>query len=242
MRGTALRLYKKCKRLAKRTVWKLSAVGKATEKKVLFESFRGRSYSDNPRAVSEALHGVAPEIGIVWVLNGEDKYGIVPPYVKTIRRDSAEYKREFITAAAYVTNEVMEAQFPKRRKKQLFVQTWHGDRAFKKILYDVWVDRKRPEPVYDEFLTDFSLAGSEYGTMQYRSAFHYSGEIVAEGTPRNDCLIHPDASRVRTVRDRLGLKENRHVLLYAPTMRKENQREGTDQPIQGLDLKKTLAA
>ncbi len=240
MRTAALKLYKKCRRFVRKNAWRLSAVGRATEKKVLFESFRGRSYSDNPRAVSEALHRIAPGIAVVWALNGEDKYGIVPPYVRTVRKDSAAYRREFSTAAAFVTNEVMESHFPKRKKKQLFVQTWHGDRAFKKILYDVWDSQKRPEPICDEYLTDFCLAGSAYGTMQYRSAFHYTGEVVNEGTPRDDCLIERDEDRARAVRDRLGLKEEQRILLYAPTMRKENQRTGTDQPIQGIDLKKTL--
>ncbi len=242
MNGFVWTLYKKGKRFVKKSKIVLSGAGKPIRKCVLFESFRGRSYSDNPRAVSEALHRIAPDVGIIWVLNQEDKYGVVPPYVKTVRRDSAEYRKTFSTAAAFVTNEVMESHFPKRKKKQLFVQTWHGDRAFKKILYDVWTDQKRPEPIYDELLTDFSLAGSAYGTMQYRSAFHYNGEIVAVGTPRNDCLIIRDENRVREVRDRLGLKEKQRVLLYAPTMRKENQRTGTDQPIQGIDLRRTLIA
>ena len=34
--------------------------------KVFFESFIGKSYSDNPKPISEYLHSVKPDIEIVW--------------------------------------------------------------------------------------------------------------------------------------------------------------------------------
>lgn len=35
------------------------------EKKVLFQSFDGKQYSDNPRAISEKLHELFPDYKIV---------------------------------------------------------------------------------------------------------------------------------------------------------------------------------
>lgn len=234
------RVYRIIKRFAGKTrIW-IAGVGKPVEKKVLFESFRGKTYADNPRAVSETLHRIAPDIKIIWALNGKDEYGIVPEYVKAVVRDSTAYNRAFSTAAAYVTNETLESYFVKRTGKQLFVQVWHGDRAFKKILYDVWTDRKRPEPILDETMTDFCVAGSRYGEMQFRSAFHYKGEVLLEGTPRDDCLCNIDSNRILKVKNRLGLSQQKRYLLYAPTMRKANQSTKTEQPIQEIDLRKTL--
>ena len=232
--------YRIIKRFAGRAkVWAAGA-GKPVEKKVLFESFRGKTYSDNPRAISEALHVLAPDMKIIWALNGKDEYRIVPDYISTVVRDSTEYYLVLTTAAAFVTNETLESFFVKKKGKQLFIQTWHGDRAFKKVLYDVWADRKRPEPILDETLTDFCVAGSLYGEKQYRSAFNYKGEVLLEVTPRDDCLYQVDEERILQVKKRIGLSGNKHYLLYAPTMRKANQSTKTDQPIQGIDLRRTL--
>lgn len=232
--------YRKIKRFAGRVkVWAAGA-GKPVENKVLFESFRGKTYSDNPRAISEALHALAPEIKIIWALNGKDEYGIVPSYITSVARDSTEYYRELTTTAVFVTNETLESYFVKKKGKQLFIQTWHGDRAFKKVLYDVWMDRKRPEPILDETLTDLCVAGSLYGEKQYQSAFNYTGEVLLEGTPRDDCLYKVNEGRIQQVKKLLGLSRDKHYLLYAPTMRKANQSTKTDQPIQEIDLKRTL--
>ena len=235
-------MYRKVKRFFNKFEFRVAGVGHPIEKKVLFESFRGKTYADNPRAVSEALHNIAPDIKIVWVLNEEDSYGLVPNYVKTVVRNSRHYRKEFTTAAAFVTNEALESYFIKKKGRQLFIQTWHGDRAFKKILYDVWTDRKRPEPLVDDLLTDFCVAGSSYGEHQYRSAFHYKGEVLMEGTPRDDCLYNRDVSRAEEIKFRLNFDSKKRYLLYAPTMRKENQSKKTAQPIQNIDLKRTLNA
>lgn len=232
--------YRKIKRTLDRAkVW-TAGVGKTVERKALFESFRGQAYADNPRAVSEALHKMAPEIRIIWALNGKDEYSIVPDYVSTVVRDSKDYYREFTTAAAFITNEALESCFVKKDGKQLFIQTWHGDRTFKKVLYDVWANRQRPEPILDELYTDYCVAGSIYGEKQYRSAFNYKGEVLLKGTPRDDCLCHIDGTRIHDVKKRLGLSDDRRYLIYAPTMRKENQSAKTDQPIQRIDMRRTL--
>ena len=36
-------------------------------KKVVFSSFEGHSYNDNPRYISEKLHELCPEAEIVWL-------------------------------------------------------------------------------------------------------------------------------------------------------------------------------
>ena len=53
--------------------------------RVLFVSFSGKSYSDNPRALSEKLHELAPEIEIAWLFQKpKEKSAVVPNYVKCV--------------------------------------------------------------------------------------------------------------------------------------------------------------
>ena len=53
-----------------------------TEKSVYFASFRGQ-YSDNPRAISECLHKIAPDVKIVWLVKPQF-FKYVPDYVTIV--------------------------------------------------------------------------------------------------------------------------------------------------------------
>ena len=186
------------------------------EKKVLFESFMGKQYSDNPRAISEKLHEMYPEYEIVWTMNA--KNDALPDYVRTVSKTSRDYYKELATSFAFVNNEGMSPNLNKRRK-QFFIQTWHGDRGFKKVLYDAHEDSKREIPVMDGKITDLCVAGSQYGEDKYRSAFHYYGRVLKVGTPRNDGLINPSSDKQHEIRTKLGLDDDTKIILYAPTFR-----------------------
>ena len=56
-------------------------------KTVVFVSFSGSSYSDNPRAVSEALHEMAPDIKICWLLKKGRARECVPDYIQCVDSD-----------------------------------------------------------------------------------------------------------------------------------------------------------
>ncbi len=189
------------------------------QKKVLFESFNGKQYSDSPRAVSERMHEMYPDFELVWAFQAEKgKSPLVPGYVRQVDRKSMAYYREFATAFAFVTNEGMISNVV-RRKNQFIVQTWHGDRAIKKYLYDLWQDKKRPIPLMDEYITDLCVAASDSGEEGYRSAFRYPGEILKVGMPRNDVLVRDDPEEKRRVRESLHIPMDKKVVLYAPTFR-----------------------
>ena len=188
------------------------------EKKILFDSFYGKQYSDNPRAISEKLHELYPEYKIVWKLNKmNDKYKIVPEYVKKVS-NSKDFYKELATSFCYITNEGMEPNKYKR-KNQIFIQTWHGDRGFKKALYTYWEDQKqkRPIPIIDNKITDFCVAGSDYGEMFYREGFRYKGKVLKIGTPRNDKLVKQDYEEYKKIKELLNIPIDTKIILYAPT-------------------------
>lgn len=206
--------------------------------KVLFESFSGKSYSDNPKPVSEALRALDPNMDIVWAIaDPTSKKGIVPDNVRVIDRNSKwTYYKELATCGCYVTNVVLP-KLPKG-KKQRFIQLWHGDRGFKKIMLD---SRATFTPEQVEGYCDLAVTGSKYGERMFASAFHYTGEILKTGIPRNDCLIAQDANVISAVRNALGVGNGTNVLLYAPTLRDNSFEKKEKQSIQGIDLLKTLS-
>lgn len=191
------------------------------KKQVLFESFSGKQYSDNPRAISEKLHELYPEYIIYWKLNSvEDKYGIIPSYVKQVPQEKTaifpfEYLKVLATSCCFVTNEALDPQMPKR-KGQFFVCTWHGDRGFKKIAYDL------PDfqgELGENKLADICIAGSDFACKIFRSAFRYKGEILKQGTPRDDLLVRNAVDERLLVLKRLGLSSEYKYILYAPTFK-----------------------
>ena len=196
-------------------------------KQVLFQSFAGKQYSDNPRAVSEKLHELFPDYKILWKLDDKtDKYGIIPDYVQFVPSEKAsffpfQYLKTLATSCCLVTNEALVPSSPKR-KGQFFVSTWHGDRAFKKVL--AALPEHKGIPLEDKY-ADICVAGSTYGENQFRTAFLYKGEIFSNGTPRDDILVKNDINDRNRVLELLNLSQNFRYLLYAPTYKDNNNHQ-----------------
>ncbi len=178
-------------------------------KKVAFSSFKGAAFSDSPRAIAEALHEMRPDADIVFQLGEKAD---APAWVRRAAPGSPHWMREISTARVYVDNfnrPFYQIKFP----DQKYVQTWHGDRGFKRVLYDMDPDGGFPDCKY----MDLAVAGSDFCEKMYRTAFRYGGEVLKVGLPRNDALVNPMS--IGEARRRTGLPVNKKILLYAPTFR-----------------------
>lgn len=186
--------------------------------KVVFCSFDSRSYNDNPRYISEALHKLRPETEIVWlfrdVAEAKQKYAI-PSYVKCRNAIARDGVSEMARARVLVDNFNKRSYLKFRFPQQVYVQTWHGDRAFKKVGYD--------NPGQYNYLIEekcaLCICGSDYGERQYRSAFRYKGEVMKLGYPRNDMLVGENPALESELRKKIGLDADTRYLLFAPTFR-----------------------
>ena len=189
--------------------------------KAVFCCFQGTAYGDNPRCISEALHGRRPGTKIVWLLTDEAAARlrpVLPDYVKPVAYKSREAYAELATARVLVDNATQDRYLTLAKGRQFYIQTWHGDRAIKKICYDLNLpgDSGRVEEKCARVLT-----GSTFGEGLYRTAFRYRGEYIRAGSPRNDLLVRGDAALARAVRERLGVAPGTRLLLYAPTYREK---------------------
>ena len=181
---------------------------------VLFSSYAGRGYSDNPRCVSEALHALRPELKIVWQLEDGAAPRDLPDYVRVVRAHSLGALRAFSTARCIVDN-MNRPQYMLKFPGQLYLQTWHGDRGFKRVLFDMGTN----EPFPDGAQMDLAVSGSAFGSRVYRSSLRYEGEIMELGCPRNDILVKNPPEEAAAARKALSVPEGARVLLYAPTFR-----------------------
>ena len=184
--------------------------------KAFFSSYDGTLYNDNPRAVAEALHRLRPDVKIVFRLNARGRRMELPDWVTPVSALSLQTLREMATSRVIVTNAGMKIWMEKF-DDQFYIQTWHGDRGFKKIYLDVNPDRlyyKKEGP-----RIDLAVSGSEFGSNVYRTAMGVKNEILACGCPRNDILVRNPPEVANRVRNALGLKPGVRVLMYAPTFR-----------------------
>jgi len=214
-------------------------------KTVIFETFSGRSYSDNPRAIYEAM--LADErfsdYKFIWVFNDAriDSAGklrnIGGIREKTFQRASIvrygtrEYYESYARAGVWVANARIRACL-KPKADQKYIQTWHGS-ALKKLGYDIEVESRKTISSNcdlrklndDDACRYFAMVSpSPFMTAVYKSSFNLAEvnpqcQIWETGYPRNDRLINYDKAEVAGIKKRLGLPSDKKVILYAPTWR-----------------------
>lgn len=201
--------------------------------KVVFSSLIARTYGDNLKPISEMLHAMRPETDIVWMFRDVSKKAIVPDYVRVVKAESAAALREYGTAKVWVDNFTLRRYYRHKKGRQFYMNTWHGDRAFKKYAYDAFPDS--PRRVEED--CDIMLAGSEFGKKVMRSAFRYNGELLVAGSPRNDCLVNWTPEAADALRDKMGISRNVKLLIYCPTFRDSTINEAFKG---GIDLEKML--
>lgn len=186
--------------------------------KVLFSSYDGTLFNDNPRAVAEALHAVAPAARILFRLSDRGRrMADLPDWVTPVPKLSLRTLREMATARVIVTNAGMQRWMVKF-DDQLYIQTWHGDRGFKKIRLDL--EPQNPYFVKEARRIDLAISGSDFGSRVFESAMAVPPErILACGCPRNDLLLKDPPEVAGRVRAALGIPRDARVLMYAPTFR-----------------------
>lgn len=200
------------------------------KRKIVYFNTMNKMYSDNQRAISLALHQIAPEIEQYW----DSKDPNMPKYIHKVSG-----KFNVLKIMARSSAWVLDLSFPWKPKSILNIATWHGDRGFKKILFDVPREQVKFNMEIENTINgmDIFLSGSKFGTNLARTAMRYRGEVVEKGCPRNDRLVRLDGKEIEEVKMKLGIPEKTKILLYAPTFRDTSL--DIKQPI-GINIERTL--
>ena len=208
-------------------------------RRVVFESFEGFSYNDNPRYISEKLHEMCPEAEIIWIFRPEAADNVNPPaYVRRVRPLSLEGLAMQATARFWVDNFRHVSNVYLNTDKQYYINTWHGDRGFKRVGDDN--EKLVHGPLIRmEKQCAMMIAGSEFGANNYRTAFHMTGDILMDGCPRNDILMRNDPDEAVAIRKKLNIPAETGILLYAPTYRDDCKKKKVSQDAT-LDVTRTL--
>ncbi|WP_415952133.1 CDP-glycerol glycerophosphotransferase family protein [Streptomyces sp. KLOTTS4A1] len=187
---------------------------------VVYFSYNGKQYSDSPRAIHEELVRREEDLEHLWtVRDGQVK---LPASTAPLPMWGTKWYEALATSRYVVTNAHLPDWF-RRREGQIVVQTWHGT-MLKKIGFDI------AKPQFDRLYRDklrretgnwsLLVSANSFSTPILKRAFGFDGEILQAGYPRNDCLYAADrAERAAEIKERLGLPQDKKVVLYAPTWR-----------------------
>jgi CDP-glycerol glycerophosphotransferase len=188
---------------------------------VVFESHLGRSYSDSPKYIHEALRRSGYQGRTTWsYANGS---GGFPRDARLVKRGSWAYLRALARAEYWIDNQGFP-QWLRKRSGTTYIQTWHGS-ALKKMGVDtpqvkamLAADRERLAKAVGRF--DHFLVRSEHDIRTLVEAFELRATPLRIGYPRNDALLAVDRDqRGAALREQLGLPANQRIVLYAPTFR-----------------------
>ncbi len=188
--------------------------------KILFSNFAGNGFGGNAKYILLELQKRRADLDYVWLVNDLDTE--MPVGVRKVRYGSLDHYRELGTAAVWVDNQHKNF-LSRKRKGQYYIQTWHGIGPTKKIEFDAAETLSSSYLELCEFnsgMEDLFLSGSGFNTEMCRRGFHYYGEVLECGYPRNDLLVN-QIEDVNSIRERLYLPDKCKILLYAPTFRND---------------------
>ena len=194
--------------------------------KVVFLNYDGKGYGDNAKYIADEFIRRRVPCRLVWIVDGEAD---VPENIKKVvgmNGLSAFYE---LSSAKVIVNNCkfsIPSGFRKKRK-QFYLQTWHGDFPLKYIEKEVedqlpvsYLTKSKAESA----ITDAAVSGCPLFSRILRESFWLPENctILEYGVPRNDIYFRGDAFREELKR-RYGFSSDDRVLLYAPTFRDDGE-------------------
>ena len=227
--------------IKQKTIGSFFRILKIKNNKIVVNNFNGKGYGDNPKFIVNEFLKKDNNLDIVWILSKENMNCELPKDIRKVKHGTYKHLYELATAKIWIDN-VRKYFWPIKRKKQFYIQTWHGGIALKRIEKDV-------EDKLDKYYVDYAkkdsknidllVSNSKWETELYRKSFWYNGKIIEFGLPRNDLLIKKEFHKEikENVKKALNIAETTKILLYAPTFRKSMNTNVYD-----LDYKKICNA
>ncbi|MCI9198317.1 MAG: CDP-glycerol glycerophosphotransferase family protein [Lachnospiraceae bacterium] len=226
------------------------------ERMILFESYLGRQYACSPRALYEELgrSGQDKNFRIVWAFEAPERYQepFRGSHVLLVKYNSREHMKYYSRAKYWITNYRVPVHV-RKKKEQIYVQTWHGT-PLKMIGCDtvnhmeIPAANRRTHGYYrrDGRQIDHLISPSPFYTEKVASAFamdlhrtETARKVLELGYPRNDLLFTFTDEDVASVKKELHIPPDKKVILYAPTWRDDQHEAGVGYTYQmGLNMER----
>lgn len=211
---------------AQSIVFYLCRVFPIRSNKIVFAAIEGTTgYSCNPKYIAEEfLRRGGWEL--VWLVNDAGK--TFPSGIRKVRNTLFHRAFELSTAAVWIDNSRKQLEV-RKRKGQLYLQTWHAKIGFKPTCLDRGASFSRIAylvSAHDSAMIDYVISNSDWYDRTLSRGMLYDGKVLRTGSPRCDILINGREEARCALRRKWGLPAEQGILLYAPTFRGGSQSAG----------------
>lgn len=207
---------------------------KIRNNKIVFTCIEGTTgYSCNPKYIAEELLTRNKDYELVWLVNEMSK--MFPKGIKVKHNTLLNRAYQLSTAHIWIDNSRKQLEV-RKRKKQVYLQTWHAKLGFKPTCLDRGASFSKIAFLvskHDSDMVDYWLSNSMWYNETLKTGSLYEGKVLEIGSPRCDILVN--ASRSGHIKNdvktdlcrRLGIEyvdiSEVHFLMYAPTFRGGSQ-------------------
>ncbi len=201
-------------------------------KKIVFCCIEGTTgYTCNPKYIAEELLRRNEGYELVWLVNDMSKQ--FPDGIKAVHNTLWNRAYHLSTAHFWIDNSRKQLEARKRRG-QIYIQTWHAKLGFKPTCLDRGASFSRIAYLvskHDSDMIDYWLSNSGWYDRTLRTGSLYEGKTLRTGSPRCDILVNDRMDIREKIRTTYHLAGDVKIMMYAPTFRGGSQ--GTDRAIAG---------
>lgn len=217
-------------RIAYKLTYKLIPIDNKT---VIFISFHGRGYSDNPKAIYEEMikDPRFKDFTFIWAIKNHKKKNIQIPDAKIIEYFSIPYFYYLSKSKYWIFNCKMPLYIEKK-KSQIYLQTWHGT-PLKRLAHDIDVSENttfyRSGVSYEKMVESYDkdvarynymISPNQFCTEVFQTSFRINKErLIETGYPRNDFITNASKEDIKKIKEKYHLPNDKKIILYAPTWR-----------------------
>lgn len=199
-------------------------------KKIVFCCIEGTTgYTCNPKYIAEELIRRNEGYKLVWLVNDITKK--FPKEIKVVRNTLWNRAYQLSTAHFWIDNSRKQLE-ARKRKGQVYIQTWHAKLGFKPTCLDRGASFSRIAYLvskHDSDMIDYVLSNSKWYDDTLPTGMIYNGPVLRTGSPRCDILVNDRTEVRKKVREDYHLEKDARIMMYAPTFRGGSQ--GTDRAI-----------
>lgn len=193
-------------------------------KKIVFCCIEGTTgYTCNPKYIAEELICRNEGYELVWLVNDMSKQ--FPETIKVVHNTLWNRAYQLSTAHFWIDNSRKQLEV-RKRKEQIYIQTWHAKLGFKPTCLDRGKSFSKIAYLisrHDSNMIDYVLSNSKWYDDTLPTGMLYTGAILRTGSPRCDILVNDKGKLREKVRREYNLPLDAKIIMYAPTFRGGNQ-------------------
>lgn len=204
------------------------------KKKILFCSYDGKGISCSPLYFNRYLiENNLTDAKFIWAVNSPENVKIpveISANIEIVKTGTLKYLYECHTSSIVIFNSGLKSgSLIAKRKSQVFVNTWHGGGAFKKVGLDTDLTQKQryAQKIGSKQIDYFLSTNKKFSEVNTYALGISKDKFLEIGMPRNDILFTLNCEIKTKIQNYFNISKEKKILLYAPTYRgEEGKAEG----------------